>query len=295
MNGAVRTADFNPSRVEERVNLWITGEVEKTARVVTQAIETYRFNEAAGALYRFVWDVFCDWYLEFIKPVFSEGSDTAKAETRATAAWVLDQILVLAHPFMPFITEELWQRTGETGPKRETMLILANWPTYPALGNVDAAAEMDWVIKQITEVRSVRASMNVPAAAKIDLILKGASPDSKARLSRHKDLILRLARLEKAEAGETMPKGSAQIVMGEAIAALPLAGVIDMAAESARLKKELTKTEGEISRIDAKLSNQQFVSKAPEEVIEEQREKRAEWESVRAKLTEALKILNSAA
>jgi valyl-tRNA synthetase len=137
--------------------------------------------------------------------------------------------------------------------------------------------------------------MNVPPGAKIDLVLKGAAPESAARLKRHKDLILRLARLEKAETGDAVPKGSAQIVMGEAVAALPLAGVIDMAAESARLKKEITKTEGEISRIDAKLSNQQFVSKAPEEVIEEQREKRAEWESLRTKLAEALKILSSAA
>jgi valyl-tRNA synthetase len=175
------------------------------------------------------------------------------------------------------------------------MLILAEWPSYPAVGKREASDEMEWVIKLISEIRSVRASMNVPAGAKIDLVLKGAAKESAARLIRHKDLILRLARLEKADLGDAVPKGSAQIVMGEAIAALPLAGVIDMAAESARLKKELTKTEGEISRIDAKLANTQFVSKAPEEVIEEQREKRAEWEGVRAKLAEALKILSSAA
>jgi valyl-tRNA synthetase len=295
MNGAVRTDGFDPSKVRETVNLWILAEVEKTARAVTQGIETHRFNEAAGALYRFVWDVYCDWYLEFIKPVFSEGSEAAKSETRATAAWVLDQILLLMHPFMPFITEELWQRTGEVGPKRGSMLILAEWPSYPVLGRRQASDEMEWVIKLISEIRSVRASMNVPAGAKIELVLKGAAPESAVRLKRHKDLIVRLARLEKAETGEAVPKGSAQIVMGEAIAALPLAGVIDMAAESQRLKKELLKTEGEISRIDAKLANTQFVSKAPEEVIEEQREKRAEWESLRAKLAEALKILSSAA
>ncbi|NWH08339.1 MAG: valine--tRNA ligase [Alphaproteobacteria bacterium] len=292
MNGVKRVEGFDPARLQETVNLWIVTEVVRTERMVTEAIQAYRFNDAAGALYRFIWDVFCDWYLEFIKPVLTEGSAAAQAETRATAAFVLDQILILAHPFMPFITEELWQVTGAEGPARETMLTLAPWPEYGTIGAIAAAAEMDWVIALISEIRSVRSTMNVPASAKIALVLKGAGADSLARLSRHKDVILRLARLSTAEAGDEIPKGSAQIVIGEAIAALPLEGVIDMGAELARLKKELQKIEGDIAKIEAKLSNADFVARAPEEIIIEQRERKADAEASALKLKEALARLS---
>ncbi len=294
MNGAKRIVGFDPAHARESVNAWIVGEVARTERAVTEAITSYRFNDAAAALYRFIWDVFCDWYLEFIKPVLADGSAQAQAETRATAAWVLDQILLLAHPFMPFITEELWQVTAEEGPKRETALIIAPWPAYAGLGSEAATAEMEWVITLISEIRSLRATMNVPAGAKIDLILKGASTAESARLAKHRDLIMRLARLNRAETGEAIPAGSAQIVVGEAVAVLPLQGVIDMGAESTRLKKEIGKLDGEIARIDGKLSNEAFVAKAPEEVIEEQREKRADYDAQRGKLKEALSRLAAA-
>jgi valyl-tRNA synthetase len=291
MNGCVRTADFDPSTLKSTVNRWIVGELVRARGDVTAALEAYRFNDAAGGLYEFVWNVYCDWYLEFIKPVLGGADEAQKAETRATAAWVMDEMLRLMHPFMPFITEELWRATGEQGPKRESLLIAATWPDYGAIARDAAAeAEMNWVKALISDVRSVRAEMNVPPASKLPLTLKTGNADERAWLDRHNELVLRLARLESAGAGE-LAKGSAQIVVGEGTAGLALEGVIDFAKERARLTKDLQKADGEIARIDAKLANKDFVAKAPEEVIDEQREKRAEYEAARAKLSEALKRL----
>jgi valyl-tRNA synthetase len=167
MNECVRVENFDPGSLNQGVNKWIVGEVEKAAGAVTAGIEAYRFNEAAGAIYRFVWNIFCDWYLELIKPALQGDDEDAKAETRATAAWALDQSLILLHPFMPFITEELWTRLGERGPARDTMLILAGWPEMKGLVDAPAEAEFDWVIRVVSEIRSIRAEMNVPAGAKV--------------------------------------------------------------------------------------------------------------------------------
>lgn len=183
MNECVRVEGFDPTALTQTVNKWIAGEAARAAAEITEALETYRFNDAAGAAYRFVWNVFCDWYLEFAKPLLMGSDEAAKAETRATAAWVLDQILLMLHPFMPFITEELWQRTAEQGPKRETMLVKAAWPNLSGLGDAAADAEMNWVIRFISEVRSVRAEMNVPAGAKLALLIKDASAESGAARS----------------------------------------------------------------------------------------------------------------
>jgi valyl-tRNA synthetase len=293
MNGCVRTAGFDPSKLTSTVNRWIVGELARTRNEVSAALEAYRFNDAAGGLYEFVWNVYCDWYLEFIKPVLNGEDEAQKAETRATAAWVFDETLKLMHPFTPFITEELWGVTGEVGPKRQTMLISAQWPDYSKIAADEAAAsEMNWVKALISEVRSVRAEMNVPPATKLPLQLKGASGAQVEWLDRHNELILRLGRLETAAAASELTKGSAQIVVGGATAGLALAGAIDFAKERARLSKDLQKNDGEIGRIDAKLGNAEFVAKAPAEVVEELREKRLDYEAVRAKIAEALKRLD---
>jgi valyl-tRNA synthetase len=293
MNECARVEGFDPKALKQNVNKWIVGEVSRAAASITTEIEAYRFNEASGAAYRFVWNVFCDWYLELIKPLLLGDDEAAKAETRATAAWVLDQILLVLHPFMPFMTEELWATTA--GPKRDTLLAVAPWPKLDGLGDAAADAEMGWVIRLISDIRSVRSEMNVPAGAKIPMMIKGASAESLARLERHKDLILRLARLTTADVSETVPAGSLQMVLDEATVLLPVADVVDFKAETVRLKKELGKLEGEIAKIDAKLGNEKFLASAPEQVVDEQRERKTEAEAAKAKLTVAVKMLEGAA
>jgi valyl-tRNA synthetase len=208
---------------------------------------------------------------------------------------VLDQILLMLHPFMPFVTEELWQRTAEKGPKRESLLVTASWPIHTGLGDKAADAEMDWVIRFISDVRSVRAEMNVPAGAKIALLIKDASAESLARLERHRSLIDRLARLSSVDVANEIPHGAVQLVLDEATLILPLADVIDLKAETARLRKELGKLEDEVKKIDAKLGNAKFLAGAPEHVVEEQRERKAEAQAAMAKFTDALKRLDGAA
>ncbi len=288
MNDCRTDETFDPSSVALTVNRWIVAETKDVARATTEAIETLRFNEAAGGLYQFVWSIYCDWYLELIKPVLNGTDEKAKTETRATAAWVRDKIVRLLHPFMPFITEELWGLTAS----RASLLIEAPWPELDELpDHVEARDELRWVVDLVSGVRSVRAEMNVPPAAKIHLLLKSTDAQTKARLERNRDPVMTLARLAEADIADTIPQGSAQFVVGEAVAALPLGDVIDFAKERARLEKELQKAEGEIARVDAKLNNKDFVSRAPEDVIEEQREKRAESEALSVRLKEALSRL----
>ena len=293
MNGCETRASFDPAQVTHTVNKWIVAEAARAAAEIARNIEQLRFNDAAGAAYRFVWDVFCDWYLEFIKPLLNGTDEGAKAEARMTAAWTRDKIFALLHPFMPFITEELWARTAEHGEARTSLLIEAQWPALADLPKADVArAEMHWVIELVQGIRSVRAEMNVPAAAKITLVLQGADAESGARLARHREVVTTLARLSAAQTSDTIPSGSAQFVIGEAVAALPLGDVIDFAKERARLEKELKKTQDEIARFDAKLSNAQFVAKAPDGVLTEQRDKRAEATTLAARLSEAISRLD---
>jgi valyl-tRNA synthetase len=290
MNECITRKDFDSAKVTLTVNKWIVGELRSTAGEITAHLEALRFNDAAGAAYRFVWDVFCDWYLEFAKPIFNGADEIAKAETRATAAFVRDEILKLLHPFMPFITEELWARTAEHAEPRASLLIEGPWPTASSATPRDSTArdEMQWVIDLVSGVRSVRAEMNVPPSAKISLVLKDANAESAARLKRNMDVISTLARLSDARIDSALPKGSAQFVLNEAVVALPLGDVIDFAKERGRLEKELKKAEDEIARFDAKLSNEQFVSRAPEDVLTEQREKRAEAAALAGRLKEAI-------
>jgi valyl-tRNA synthetase len=288
MNKCTRDAGFDPRALEQTVNRWIAGEVERAAAAVTAAIEGYKFNEAALAVYEFVWGTFCDWYLELIKPILEGSDEAAKAETRATTAWALDNILALLHPFMPFITEELWERLAVGGAPRESLLCLSAWPVLGGLTDAKADAEIGWIVQLIGEVRSVRNEMNVPQGAKIPLALVGARKLERTRAERYEDIVKRMARIERLSFPRTAPKGSAQIVIGDTTVALPLAGVIDMEAERTRLARELDKAEGEIGKIDAKLGNAQFVTKAPSEVVEENRERRAAFEVTARKLRAAL-------
>ncbi|HEV2650076.1 MAG TPA: valine--tRNA ligase, partial [Rhizomicrobium sp.] len=287
MNGCVTRYDFDPAKVLIGANQWIVAETARAALDLTAALEALRFNEAAATAYHFVYDVFCDWYLEIAKPIFGGADEVAKAETRATAAWARDQLLKLLHPFMPFITEELWALTAAT--PREALLIETPWPDFSKLPSYeDAQRDLQWVIDLVSGVRSVRAEMNVPPSAKIELVLKGASASVRDRLERNREVILQLARLTSATPVDVLPDGSAQFVVGEAIVGLPLGGVIDFAKERARLDKDLKRANDEIARFDAKLSNEQFVSRAPEDVLTEQREKRAEAAATAARLKEAL-------
>jgi valyl-tRNA synthetase len=276
MNGCARRANFAPNTVDLPVNRWIVGATAKAVANVQKAIEDYKFNEAANAAYDFVWGIYCDWYVELAKPVLTGEDEAGKAETQATAAWVLDQILKLLHPFMPFVTEELWGETGKTGPARDKLLVLSEWPMLTGLGDAAAEAEMNWLIEVVSGIRSVRTEMNVPASAKIPLLIIGAGEETGTRVESQLQALTRMARLSEVTYGSDVPQGSAQIVIGETTFVLPLTGIIDLDAERVRLKREIAKEEVEIGKIDKKLGNEQFVAKAPPEVIEEQRERRAE-------------------
>ncbi len=294
MNECVAVAGFDPGSVKEPVNLWVRGEVVKTAAAVTKAIETFAFDEVAGGLYRFIWNIFCDWYLELAKPILNGTDEAAKDETRAMAAWVLDQAMILLHPVAPFITEELWATTAEFGPARPAMLIETPWPVYPeGWIDTDAEAEIGWLIDLVGEIRSIRAEMNVPPSARPPLVLVGLSGEGPARLARQQARLVVLARISEARAAEVAPPGAALFTLGEATGALAIAEFIDLAAEKARLTKALAGFEGDIERANKKLGNPAFMANAKEEVVAENREKLADGEAGRAKITAALARLEA--
>ncbi|MGQ0457693.1 MAG: valine--tRNA ligase [Hyphomicrobium sp.] len=295
MNECVRVHGFDPKSAKLTLSKWIIGETELTAKTVTAALEAYKFNEAANAAYEFVWGQFCDWYLELIKPELMGDDETAKEETRNVSAWTLDQILKLLHPFMPFITEELWTHMVAYGVKRDDLLCLSQWPSLDGLVDATASEEINWVIDVVSEIRSVRTEMSVPAGAKIPLVVVGATADIKARALRNQETISRLARLESIDFAAAAPKGAALIVAGATTAALPLAGVIDMGAEKARLAKEIGKAEGDLAKMDAKLTNPQFMERAKEEAIEEAKERKAELEAEIKRFSAALRRIEDAA
>jgi valyl-tRNA synthetase len=289
MNECRPVADFDPKSVEQTVNKWILSEAGKAVEAINAGLDGYRFNEAAAAAYKFVWNVFCDWHLEFAKPLLSGEDEAAKAETRATTAFVLDQALKMLHPFMPFVTEALWQETGD----RDTQLIVADWPVLDGLDDAGATAEMGWLIELITDIRRLRAEMNVPAGAQIPLIAVEASPETQRRLETHEALIKRMARLADIGVSDSVPPAAAQTVLGEATLALPLEGVIDFGAERERISKEIAKLDGEIVRLEKKLGNEKFVANAPAEVVAEQREKLADYSDQKARMAQALERLQA--
>ncbi len=297
LNGCAPAAGFDPETVGLTVNRWIVGETAAAAAAAAEAISAYRFNDAAHALYRFTWNTFCDWYIEFTKPILDSGGETERAETRATMAWTLDTLLHLLHPIMPFVTEELWEALAPDDASRAGLLIDARWPDLPlSLVRADAKAEMDWVVRAVSAIRTVRAELNVPPRAGLELIVRGAGTATGERLERHAGLLRRLARLDAiALAGDApLPSGAVQTVVDEAVFALPVGAVIDIAQEKARLERELGKLAGEIGKIDAKLGNEKFVSRAPEDVVEEQRERRAELQQSSDRLAEAIGRLAAA-
>jgi valyl-tRNA synthetase len=332
MNACVLPSGFDPTQAKETLNRWIAHETARATREVTEAIEAYRFNDAAGSIYRFVWNVYCDWYLELAKPVLMGEDGAAKTETRAMVAWARDEILKLLHPFMPFITEELWAVTaadaeaassspsplvgegGEGGKPQapapavppslslphkggedRTLLALNPWPTLEGLTDEAAEAEIGWVVDLVTAIRSVRAEMNIPPATLTPLVLAGASAETKGRAQRWNDVVKRMARLADISIADRAPEGAVQLLVRGEVAALPLKGLIDFSAERARLDKELARAEADIKRVDAKLANEKFVANAPEEIVEEEKEKREAAVARKTKILEALERLKNAA
>lgn len=288
MNGIAGSDSVSAPAATLSVNKWIISEVARAAAGVTSALDAFKFNEASDAIYHFTWGTFCDWYVELIKPVFWGEDEDLKDETRKVAGWVLDQILVLLHPFMPHITEELWHATKED---RAYDLIHATWPTASDIDE-KACADVNWAIKFITEVRSTRAEMNVPASAKATALLTGASEATQARVAEWQDMLCKMARLEKAECVDSADStGAAQLVVDEATVLLPLADLMDLDAEKARLSKSLEKLNKEAGSIRGRLNNQGFVSKAPAHVIEQSKEQLADLDAQIEKTEGALKRL----
>ncbi|MBI1869281.1 MAG: valine--tRNA ligase [Methylocystis sp.] len=291
INGCARVASYDPKSNKITLNRWIVGEAARMVADTTSAIEAYRFNDAAAAAYRFIWNVFCDWYLELAKPLLQGADGPAKDETRACVSFVLDQIFALLHPFMPFITEELWAIKDADGPRRESLLALAPWPDLAGLEDAQAEAEIGWIVDLVSEVRSVRAEMNLPAGAEVPLVLVGADAEIEARVTLWEETARKLARLSAISFAPAAPKNSAQLLVRGVLAAIPLAGVIDLDAEKARLAKEIGKLEADVQRIDAKLANADFIARAPEEVVDENRERREELLARIDKLTAAARRL----
>ena len=288
MNGIRPDAGFDPVSATAPLSRWVLDALNTAVAEATAALEAYRFDEYAAALYRFTWNTFCDWFLELAKPVLAEGDSAAGREVRGTAGHVLGVLLRLLHPAIPFVTEELWDRFGYGAP---CSLIRAPWPEpMPVADAVQARAELDWLTRFIGEVRAVRNEMNVPPGTPTPVLLRDASPETLARAARWSDAIRRLARAASVAplAGE-MPKGSAQAVVDEATVILPLADVIDLAAERARLVKERDKAAGEAEKVAKKLANEDFVRRAPEDVVAENRSRLAAAEAEVARLAAALR------
>ncbi|MGO8914892.1 MAG: class I tRNA ligase family protein [Stellaceae bacterium] len=298
MNGCAPVEGFDPAACRLTLNRWIVGALAETGARVAAALDEYKFNEAAGAIYHFTWGTFCDWFIEFAKPVFTGADAAAAAETRAVTAWALGEIVHLLHPIAPFVTEELWKHftAGQGG-----LLITAPWPSYPPrLVDRAAMAEMEWVVELISAIRSARVEMNVPPASEIAAYVIESGGQGREWIERHAGAIrdrARLAVLEPAGADRrdalSAAKSAIQVVAGGVTLSLDLAGAVDIAKERARLAKESAGVEGEIGKIAKKLGNEQFLAKAKPEVVEEQRERLAEAEAALARLRTALQRIGA--
>ena len=284
MNGCQGRKDFDEKTVQHPVNKWIVAKAKQATKEVTDNLNNYRFSDAANAVYQFVWGTFCDWYIEMIKPIFYGNNEAEKAETKACFAWVLDRILVILHPFMPFITTELWNNTQQ----REVKLIHAAWPMAEEV-NLEAINDIDWAIDLISAIRSLRAEMNLPASAKLNITLSGAGEDSRQHAAAFNTIICSLARLESLSCQNVeVTPDMVQSVFKECTMLLPLKGVIDFAAERDRLKKELETLNKNLEGYARKLSNPNFVEKAPQAVVEEEKRRQAEALENKAKVEKAL-------
>ena len=289
MNGVVPIPGFTTAQAVSPLCRWVLDGANAAVAEATAALEAFRFNDYAAACYRFTWNTYCDWFLEFAKPVLTGPDGAAKDEVRATAAHVLGTILRLLHPAMPFVTEHLWDEMGYGAP---CSLIGAAWPEAGAVEAPEAArAELDWLVRMISTVRTVRSEMNVPPSALAPILLQGASPETMARVARWPEALQRMgraSRVEALEAGAALPHGSAQVVVDEATAVIPLAGLIDLDAERARLNKDRAKAEAEAEKVRRKLANADFVARAKPEVVEENRERLLAHEAEAARLAAAL-------
>ncbi len=265
MNGCVSADGFSPADLQLTVNRWIATALADCSAAVTASLDAYRFDDAAGALYQFVWGTFCDWYIEFTKPILQGENAAARAETQAATAWVLRCILHLLHPMMPFITEELWRNLAgeESG-----MLIDAPWPQLSPLNeNISQVAVMDWMIGVISAIRAVRSEMNVPPAARIPLILKEVS--IRGDIIEQREQIERLARVELREEDTIPPARGIELVVHGDTFVLALGGIVDPVREKARISKEISHADRDIAKFEANLLNKQFRAKAKYEVVEE--------------------------
>ncbi|PZR84399.1 MAG: valine--tRNA ligase, partial [Stutzerimonas stutzeri] len=302
INGCLRAEGFAPATVTLPLNRWILSEAARTAEAVAAGIESFKFNEAADSAYRFVWGQFCDWYLELSKPVLQAeeldaAGTAARAETQATVAHVIDLICQLLHPFMPFLTEELWAQKANAGAPRAVpageagLVCLTRWPELSTLIDETAEAEIGFVVDLISDIRSIRSETNVPGGTQVPLVLVRASDATRAAVEAWAPMIERLARLSAIEFADQAPGQSAQIIVRGEVAALPLAGIIDLDAERGRLDKELAKLDQDIAAVERKLGNPDFMARAPEEIVEENRERKAAAEARKLKIKEALERL----
>ncbi|AFR26515.1 valine--tRNA ligase [Bartonella quintana] len=290
INGVKHNPAFKPEKVKLALNRWILTELSKTVSAVTTGIENYKFNESADALYRFIWNTLCDWYLELLKPVFQSFNGEAKNEAQACTAWVLDEVYKLLHPFMPHMTEELWCLTETPNMQRKDMLALTQWPEITFLDEA-AAADINWLIDVITEIRSVRFEMNIPAGKLAPLVIVEAGEITRERIQRYGALLKKLARIETIDFSDKVLALSAQMVLGEAIFCLPLGQLIDLEAERARLVKNVSKIEQDIEKISVKLNNPKFVENAKPEIVEAERNKILEFRVAQKKISIALERL----
>ncbi|MEW7006801.1 valine--tRNA ligase [Lentilitoribacter sp. EG35] len=286
MNGAALDASFRPESAKLQVNRWVLAELSGTVAEVTKQIEAYRFNDAASAIYKFTWNLVCDWYLELLKPVFQGDDEDAKAEARACVAYVLNSIYRLLHPFMPYMTEELWS-VSEAGQASSGLLCHAEWP-MPELSDDIAAAEINWLIDLVSGLRSVRSEMNVPPSSKAPLHVAEFDDATREKLLRHEPAIRQLARVENIQVDGQTPKGSAQIVVAEVTYSLPLGALLDLDVEKARLEKAIGKVDVDLGKVKNKLGNERFIANARPDVVEAEHARLAELEGKIAKLNEAL-------
>ena len=289
MNGA-QPSTGNLPNPKENLNKWIMGETSKVLNEVQISFENFRFNDAANSLYAFIWGKVCDWYVELSKPLFSSSNKNVITETQETMGWVIDQCLILLHPIMPFITEELWGSLG----KRSSLLVHQNWPNYTTTDLVEPEAdqEMNWVISLIENIRSARQQMHVPAGLKIPLIYQEMTVGAQKTFERNSIMIMKLARISDAERINNFPKGTVSVSASGAIFGLPLADVIDIEAEKNRLIKAEEKLTKEINSMEGRLNNSKFVNSAPPEVVNETRDNVEKRKEEQLQVTKALKRLD---
>jgi len=292
MNGCALVAGFTPGRCKLTLNQWIAAAMSDCAAAVTAALDAYRFDEAANRLYQFVWGTFCDWYLEFTKPILQGDDEAARSETQAMTAWVLGRVVHLLHPIVPFVTEEVWENLA--GPEAG-LLLKASWPDFLAEPTEPAASiEMEWVVQAISALRALRAEVRVPPAARIPVLLKDAEAIAAERIERHREHFVRLARVNGFEPVATVPAGGVQTIVDGATLILRLGDVVDLAWEKARLGKEISRLDAELAKIVAKLANPDFLTKARAGVVEEQRERELDTRRDRDRLMAAYERLASA-